>query len=173
MVFSDPIFFLFFAIYFLCHLLVPPRARLYLIIIGSSIFYSWWRVDALWLPYSLTAIAWAGVAWTQATKNTTARKRRLIVTLVLLFLPLVVVKYAHFLLFDVIGQLVDVSALAADPAALRFPLPLGISFVTFTLTAYVVDVYRGSYPAEQRAATIAGYVLFFPHLIAGPILRPD
>ena len=172
MLFSDPIFFLFFAVYFLFHLIVPPRARLYLIILGSSIFYAWWRADYLWLPYLLTAISWAGVAWIEIATGAAARKRRLIVTLILLFLPLVIVKYSYFLVFDVIGRIIDVSGVAPDPAALRFALPLGISFITFTLTAYVVDVYRGIYLAEQRVETVAGYVLFFPHLIAGPILRP-
>src|SRR6185437_9531767 len=51
-------------------------------------------------------------------------------------------------------------------------LPLGISFVTFTLTAYVVDVYRGRFRVERNLVKMRGYVLFFPHLIAGPILRP-
>ena len=55
---------------------------------------------------------------------------------------------------------------------INLPLPLGVSFVTFTLTAYVVDIYRGKFPAKASPTTVAGYILFFPHLIAGPILRP-
>src|SRR5262249_22161086 len=50
--------------------------------------------------------------------------------------------------------------------------PLGVSFITFTLTAFVVDTYKRRFPGGQRPATVLAYVLFFPHLIAGPILRP-
>src|SRR5437016_7777551 len=70
-----------------------------------------------------------------------------------------------------LGALPDFSL--GDVSWLKVALPLAISFVTFTLTAYVVDVYRGRYPAERRLAIVLGYVLFFPHLIAGPILRPN
>ena len=55
----------------------------------------------------------------------------------------------------------------------RFALPLGISFMTFTITAYVVDTYRSQYPVEKKLQRLLAYVLFFPHLIAGPILRPN
>jgi alginate O-acetyltransferase complex protein AlgI len=51
-------------------------------------------------------------------------------------------------------------------------LPLGVSLVTFTLTAYIVDIYRGIFPPGAKLSHVLAYVLFFPHLIAGPILRP-
>src|SRR6266700_4269995 len=104
MLFSDPIFFLFFFVYFILHLLVPPRARLLLIITGSSVFYTWWRPTYLWLPYLLTAIAWTGVASIEKVVDPATRKLRLIVTLALLFLPLAVVKYSYFVIFDAIGR---------------------------------------------------------------------
>jgi alginate O-acetyltransferase complex protein AlgI len=172
MLFSDPVFFLFFLVYFVLHLLVPPRARLLLIIIGSSVFYAWWRPAYLWLPFLLIAIAWTGVAWIERVADPASRKLRLGITLASLFLPLAVVKYSYFVVFDAIGHFVDLSVLMDNPASLKFPLPLGISFITFTLTAYVVDVYRGVYKAERQLTAVVGYVLFFPHLVAGPILRP-
>ena len=52
-------------------------------------------------------------------------------------------------------------------------MPLGISFITFTLIAYLVDVYAGRYKLEKNISLLSGLVLFFPHLIAGPILRPS
>ncbi len=166
MLFSDPIFLVFFAGYFACHLLTPPRFRIYLIIAGSTVFYAWWRVEYVWLPYFLTAIAWIGVAAIERVDDPGQRRRRLAVTLVALFLPLILVKYAYFLGSDVIG-------VASDIRWLKVPLPLGISFVTFTLTAYVVDVFSRRYPVQRRVDRLLGYVLFFPHLIAGPILRPN
>ena len=63
MLFSTPAFFVFFGVYFLLHLATPTRYRIYLIICGSTIFYAWWRVSYVWLPYALMAIAYGGVAW--------------------------------------------------------------------------------------------------------------
>ncbi|RYE57996.1 MAG: MBOAT family protein [Rhizobiaceae bacterium] len=50
-------------------------------------------------------------------------------------------------------------------------LPAGISFYTFQTLSYVIDVYRGECPAERDFLTFAGFVSFFPHLVAGPLTR--
>jgi alginate O-acetyltransferase complex protein AlgI len=172
MLFSELPFLPFFAAYLLLHVLIPADKRVYLIIVGGSVFYAWWRVDFLWVPYLLALVAFLGVRWMIAAGDAAARRRRLIVTLILLFAPLAVVKYAHFLAVDVIAPLTGAQALPVDPAALDFALPLGISFITFTVVAYVVDVYRRRYAPERRPGILLAYVLFFPHLVAGPILRP-
>ncbi len=57
--------------------------------------------------------------------------------------------------------------------ALRIALPLGLSFHTFQSLAYVIEVYRGKYPAERDLGIYALYVMFFPQLVAGPIERPQ
>src|SRR6202046_5411663 len=167
MLFSSPIFFAFFAIYFVLHLITPRRARILLIIVGSTVFYAWWKVSYVWLPYLLMAIAYLGVMWIEAAAEERARKQRLFVTIVALFVPLVFFKYTDFLYRDVVGPLFGIHDKILD-----LPLPLGVSFVTFTLTAYVVDIYRGTFQDRVSPTTLTGYVLFFPHLIAGPILRP-
>lgn len=173
MLFSEPAFLLFFAGYCICHLLVPPRLRIYLIIAGSTIFYAWWRIEYVWLPYLLTGIAWLGVATFERATDPAQRRRRLVAALVALFLPLVGVKYGYFLAHDIVGAIPGMASLLGDVRWLKVPLPLGISFVTFTLTAYVVDVFVGRFPVQRRPSELLGYVLFFPHLIAGPILRPN
>jgi alginate O-acetyltransferase complex protein AlgI len=171
--FSDHAFFVFFAVYLTLHFLIPPRARIYLIIVGSTVFYAWWRVVYIWLPYALTLIAWSGTLWLDSAKDDHARKHRLIITIVALFVPLVVVKYAYFIASDAPRPLLGGPTAVADVSFLKFALPLGISFVTFTLTAYVVDVYRRQFSVERDLIKMLGYALFFPHLIAGPILRPN
>jgi alginate O-acetyltransferase complex protein AlgI len=167
MLFSDPVFFAFFAVYFVLHLLLPVRWRLWLVIVGSTVFYGWWRPAYVELPYILTVTAWAGTLWLSTAKEESVRRLRFAATIVLVFLPLVIVKYAYFVANDVLGLKGVV-----DTDQLRWPLPLGISFITFTLSAYVIDVYRGQYQAERSLPLVLSYVLFFPHLIAGPILRP-
>jgi alginate O-acetyltransferase complex protein AlgI len=171
MVFSDITFLAFFALYFPIHLFLPPQWRIYLVIVGSAVFYSWWRIDYFWLPFALALFAWAGVEWMMRTDDPAARRWRCVVVLVILFLPLAAFKYSYFFVHDVLGALPFVSL--GDVSWLKVALPLAISFVTFTLTAYIVDVYRGRYSAERRLSIVLGYVLFFPHLIAGPILRPN
>jgi alginate O-acetyltransferase complex protein AlgI len=167
MLFSSPVFLAFFAIYFSLHLAIPARWRLYLIIAGSTIFYGWWKPEYVWLPYLLMAIAYFGVIWMMRAKPEPDRKRRAAIVIALLFGPLVFFKYTNFIYDDVLG------ALTGGGRLLDLTLPLGVSFVTFTLTAYVVDVYRGKFSSQTRPRTVLAYVLFFPHLIAGPILRPD
>jgi len=172
MLFSEPAFFVFFAVYFVLHLLVPARWRLYLIVAGSTVFYGWWRIDYVWLPYALTLIAWTGAVWTGRAPEPCGKRRRLALTLIVLFAPLAIIKYARFLYDSLTGIAPAIGTMFGPDAVPEFALPLGISFVTFTLTAYVVDVYRGTFPADARLDRVLGYVLFFPHLIAGPILRP-
>jgi alginate O-acetyltransferase complex protein AlgI len=189
LVFSSYPFFAFFSVYLLLHLVVPARHRLVLIIIGSTIFYGAWNpylapgqtaftLDPLelvsrinyryvWLPHALMLTAYLGVLWMEAAVAPSDRRRRMIVVTIALLMPLGVVKYTDFVYADVLGPIFGWSG-----RPLGIALPLGISFVTFTLIAYVVDVYRRKYPVERRAGLLAGLVLFFPHLIAGPILRP-
>jgi alginate O-acetyltransferase complex protein AlgI len=166
MLFSSPSFFVFFALYFCFHLITPKQYRVYLIICGSTIFYAWWKVAYVWLPYLLMAIAYCGVLWITRAAEPKARKLRMLATIVVLFTPLALFKYTDFFY----GSVVEPFS-ASTGKLLDLPLPLGVSFVTFTLTAYIVDVYRGK-AAQSRPATVLAYVLFFPHLIAGPILRP-
>lgn len=167
MLFSSPVFFVFFVVYFIIHLVIPTRWRLYLIIAGSTIFYAWWKLEYVWLPYLLMAIAYFGVIWMMDAKLEPSRKRRAGIVIALLFVPLVFFKYTNFIYNDVLG------ALTGGGKVLNLTLPLGVSFVTFTLTAYIVDIYRGKFSARTRPQTVLAYVLFFPHLIAGPILRPN
>jgi alginate O-acetyltransferase complex protein AlgI len=165
--FSSPAFFVFFLVYFSLHQLVPLRQRVWLIIAGSAVFYAWWRIEYAWLPFALMATAYGGVRWMEQASTPAQRKQRATAAIVVLFLPLVFVKYTNFLYRDVLGAL-----FGWDDSLLQLSLPLGISFVTFTLTAFIVDIYKRRYPGVPAWPTVLAYVLFFPHLIAGPILRP-
>ena len=53
------------------------------------------------------------------------------------------------------------------------PLPLGISFYTFQVVSYMVDIYRNTVPVENSLVSFSTYMTFFPQLIAGPIVRYD
>jgi len=167
MIFSSSQFYLFFSGYLVLHLIVPARQRIALIVVGSSFFYGYWNPWYVWLPYLLVAIAFFGTLWQQRACDAAARRWRVTLVVAAVLAPLVVIKYTNFFYQDVLGIFVG------DRGPLvSWAFPLGISFVTFTLIAYVVDVYRGKYPVERSPGLLSGLVLFFPHLIAGPILRP-
>jgi alginate O-acetyltransferase complex protein AlgI len=168
MLFSDPTFFLFFVAYFPLHVLLPPRFRIYLIILGSAVFYSFWHPVYIVMPVALAAIAWAGASWLHSSQR--HKRSRLVAVITVILLPLLIVKYSYFVANEVIQPFVNLRAWL-DVEKLRFSLPLGISFITFTLIAYAVEAFRKD-TARQSFRIVLGYVLFFPHLIAGPILRP-
>ena len=168
MLFSSPIFIVFFLAYLLVHIALPDRFRLYLIIIGSTIFYGYWNPYYIWIPYTLCLIAFFGTRWIASTSQVSNRKTRAAVTIGMLLLPLVFYKYVNFLFADVAGLLFS---FYRKGQVVDFALPLGISFVTFTMIAYTIDVYRRDCEVEYSAPTLTGFTLFFPQLIAGPILR--
>jgi alginate O-acetyltransferase complex protein AlgI len=171
MLFSEPQFFLFFAAYLPLHFLVPPQYRSYLVIAGGTVFYSWWRIDYVWLPFALTGMAFAGTAWIESAAAQQDRSRRTAIVVALLLAPLITIKYTYFLANGLLPA-VGIELREEVTEKLRFGLPLGISFITFTVIAYVVDVFRRRFQQEKSLPTLLAYVLFFPHLIAGPILRP-
>lgn len=86
MLFSSPVFFLFFAIYFALHLIIPARHRLYLIIAGSIIFYGYWNPAYMWIPFFLTLIAYYGAIWMVDGSLLGSQKRRMwvVVSLILI-----------------------------------------------------------------------------------------
>jgi alginate O-acetyltransferase complex protein AlgI len=166
MIFTSFEFFVFLVAYLGANFLCPSRLRIWLLIAASTVFYAAWRPSYVWLPFLLTAVALLGTQWTVMAKGPLSRFR-LSLTLVILFAPLAIFKYADFFYHEIGGLFIDTLGNIVDQ-----PLPLGISFVTFTLTAYVVDVVVGRYRGPRSAVDVTAYTLFFPHLIAGPILRP-
>lgn len=167
MIFSSLEFLVFFVIYFAAHALTPFGWRLGLIVIGSTVFYGFWDPALTWVPYLLIFVGYVGSIGMDAHIGRT-RKIRLALTITLLMAPLVIFKYQGFFIREFLAPI-----MGADIPHQDLPLPLGISFITFTMIAYAIDVYRGNYPAERSPLRLAAYVLYFPQLIAGPILRPS
>ena len=149
MLFSSPVYFAFFAVYLLVHFLVPRRFRLLVVIVGGTIFYSYWEPTYTPVPHLLMLMAYGGALWMDRAAGEAGRKQRMIATVVALLLPLIFFKYTDFLYRLAIGE--------SDSSVkiLNLPLPLGISFVTFTLIAYVVDVFARRFRIEERVQMLA------------------
>ncbi len=94
----------------------------------------------------------------------------LILAMVINLVPLIIFKYIDFL-FGLTETYFFKPFLSVDVPILDLFLPVGISFYTFQAMSYLIDVYRGEHEAEEDLTTFAAYMLMFPQLVAGPIVR--
>jgi alginate O-acetyltransferase complex protein AlgI len=147
------------------YFLLAPRFRPFLLLLASYGFYAAGEGGYLLLLLAVSVIAWLGGRGLDAVESPRGRKVVLGVTLLALFAPLMVFKYADFLM----GGTGLAGPLGWSPLGLA--LPLGISFFTFQGAGYVIDVYRRDYPAERGLLALLLYKAYFPQLIAGPIER--
>ncbi|WP_442957950.1 MBOAT family O-acyltransferase, partial [Phenylobacterium sp.] len=165
MVFSSVIF----IFYFLPVFLVGYYAsgwRAGALLVGSAAFYVWGEGAYVFLLGGLIALNYAGSLAIAAAKTPRGRLALLVSLVVADFAVLAWFKYAGFIAANLN------TALPGDPLpAIETTLPLGISFFTFQLVSYVVDVHRGTVKVERDPLRFAAYILMFPHLIAGPIVR--
>ena len=136
------------------------RARQLVLVAASLLFYGWWDVRLVVLPISQITVTWLLALAHQRS----GRRAPLIAAVALNLLSLGTFKYTNFIL----SSLSTVTGVALPRADIV--LPIGISFFTFQLISYLVDLIRGQapiYPFRQFSL----FVLFYPHLIAGPIVR--
>src|ERR671911_2194550 len=146
-----------------------PSAWRPFILAASYFFYGWvdWRWVLLLVASSVVNTFAAQVIARSPSEQT--RKRALIAAVVFDLGLLCVFKYLGFFVSEMDSAL-DSIGLGSPLPLLQIVLPIGISFFTFQAISYVVDVYRG----ETRAASLVDVAIlqaFFPHLVAGPIVR--
>jgi len=140
--------------------LVPSRYAKTVVLMGSVVFYLTWGVKVALLLAVLTLFTYG--ASLQIRRAGTNKQAVLAVAVTVLLGTLGTFKYAGFFLSLLPGN--------GHLAAPDLPLPLGISFYVFEMISYLVDVYRGD-PGARSFPEFALYVSYFPHLIAGPIVR--
>jgi len=173
-VFASPIFlFLFLPLTLAAYFAFPRAWRNGVLLVASLAFYAWG--EARYLPLILGSVAFNWVMGRALGGATEARWRRCWLGLAIAgnLAALAVFKYANFAVANV-NALAPVlaPAVAFGPLAVAaIPLPLGISFFTFHAISYVVDVYKRNAQAERSMPRFALYILLFPQLIAGPIIR--
>ena len=138
------------------------------LLVASFIFYASWKP-----AYLLLLIASLSVNYGFYSALTRHRSKALVVTAVTLnLIVLAISKYIVFLTDNFIFVWTTVSGQqAAVPDWMHWALPLGISFYTFHMLSVMIDVYRGQWTERISFRTWTLYVTFFPHMVAGPILR--
>jgi alginate O-acetyltransferase complex protein AlgI len=164
-VFSSVIFiFYFLPVFLLGYYLCGWRAAA--LLTGSAVFYTWGEGAYLFLLLALIGLNYAGSLWLDGTIE--ARKRVVILAALITvdFSVLGFFKYSEFLAHNL-----NLALQGNWLPEVRQRLPLGISFFTFQLVSYVIDVQRKAVKVERGLVRFASYILMFPHLIAGPIVR--
>src|SRR5262245_30240249 len=146
------------------------RARVWLLLLASFYFYSTWNHWLALLICVTTFMDYVVARGLAATEAPRLRKLMLGLSLVVNLGVLVYFKYANFFLHSLEEALRAAGAESSMPV-LRVLLPIGISFYTFEAINYTIDVYRRRVPAERNLANFMLFITFFPHLVAGPIVR--
>jgi alginate O-acetyltransferase complex protein AlgI len=172
MLFPTVDFAIFFVLVFLGHWLLNHLAQpwKWFMIAASYVFYAWWDPRFVLLLAGVSAIAQIGAL--VVARCRTARSRMLAngIAVAALLAPLAFFKYYAFLAVSVTNGFASLGIAVSVPL-IQVVLPVGISFFTFMAISYVVDVYRGDFePVGWTDAFL--YLSFFPHLVAGPIVRP-
>jgi len=163
---SIPFLFYFLPCVLALYFIVPARWRNAVLLLASLFFYAWG--EPRFIVFMLVSIVQGYVFGRLVEKYQSDRSRaRLCLTLsVVLSLGLLgYCKYADFFLSG-FNALTGLSL-----PLLHVALPIGISFYTFQILSYVVDVYRGEVKAQRNFIDLAAYIAMFPQLIAGPIVR--
>ncbi|MGC1377652.1 MAG: MBOAT family O-acyltransferase [Anaerolineales bacterium] len=169
--FTSPLFlFLFFPVFIVAYLISTQRIRLPLVLAASIVFLIWGQITALWWLTGILVAAYAlGLAISRVKKNGLSGKG-----LLWLGVGSVVALLSFFKFMSAYGT-AGLSWLYI-PAAWTKPIsglvaPLGLSYVAFQVISYLVDVWKGNTPAEKNFLSLGAYLLFFPKVVSGPLVR--
>ena len=166
MVFSSLTFlFAFLPVTLLGYRLLPKKLRIGFLLLASLIFYAWGEPLYVFLMIGSILVNW--LIGFKVAGDGPRRKPWLVLAIALNLSLLLVFKYTG-LIWDTVKGLFP-SPLCDKTVAIR--LPIGISFFTFQIMSYVIDVYRGNAQAQRSPVVFGAYVSMFPQLIAGPIVR--
>jgi alginate O-acetyltransferase complex protein AlgI len=170
MVFSSSVFLIWFLpAFLLVYFLLPYRFRNWFALGASILFYSWGAPKFIFVILGTTFVDFHLVRWMAASKSKLNRRLMLTLSVSVNVGLLFYFKYSNFFIenFNVLLEAFGISGVHWT----RLILPIGISFYTFETVTYVVDVYRRVQAPLTRFWDYQLYIILFPKLIAGPIVR--
>jgi alginate O-acetyltransferase complex protein AlgI len=170
MVFSSVLFLLYFLpIFLLIYHIVPKSWKNYIILFASIVFYAWGAPKFLFVILAAIIITFYLVGLLYKAKD---RKRKRLFSTIAIVLNLGLLayfKYANFFI-DSVNYLI--SSFGFSPMKwIEIALPIGISFYTFHSITYIIDAYRNVHKPFSKLSDFAIYIMAFPHMVAGPIVR--
>ena len=164
MVFSSFTFlWIFLPIIFIGYYLIQSKFKNIFLLLGSLILYAWGEPHYIMIMlYSIIINYFLGIL---IDRYDTHKKVLLIFDIVINLIVLGYFKYFNFAV-EIINKCTGLELKSPNIA-----LPIGISFFTFQILSYIIDLYRGQYRAQKNIINLALYIAFFPQLIAGPIVK--
>lgn len=170
MVFSSIAFlFCFLPIFFLLYFLADGKYKNAVILCGSILFYAWGAPRFIFVLLGTTIVDFLVVRWMDSSRSVWLRRSLLCVSLAVNLGLLFYFKYSNFFVENV-NKIFEEAGLH-HIAWTQLALPIGISFYTFETITYVVDVYRKVHKPLRNFWDYQTYIILFPKLIAGPIIR--
>ena len=165
MVFSSiPFLYYFLPIVLLCYAIAPAKCKNMVLLLASLVFYAWGEPKLVLLMAVSVVLGYVFGLLIEKHRGTIHAKYYMIASIVISVGFLGYFKYADFFIANIN------MATGLSLPLLKVALPIGISFYTFQLISYIVDVYRGT-AAQHSLLNLATYIAMFPQLIAGPIVR--
>ena len=172
MIFNSLTFVVFLAIVLALHNLpLPWTAKKINLLLASYIFYAAWNPPFVILLWISTVVDWLAAQAMVKSERPFTRKAWMIASVVVNLGMLGFFKYGQFLLANFVA-LAGTLGINYQPAQYNIVLPVGISFYTFATLSYTLDVYLRRARPAKHFLDYALFVTFFPHLVAGPIMRP-
>lgn len=173
MLFNSLTFLVFFlAVFALHHVLPGWTQRKQLLLVASYLFYAAWHPPYALILFFSTTLDWWLARRIFRSELPLHRRRWLLLSLVANLGLLGFFKYGGFLLEN-FELALGVLGMSYQRPAWNIVLPIGISFYTFASLSYTIDVYRGRIRGDAPWLDYALFVSFFPHLVAGPIVRAE
>lgn len=162
---SIPFLYFFLPITVILYLIAPRKLKNSVILLASLVFYAWGEKKLVLLFAATIFVGWVLGLLIEKTHAKKWDKVFMILSVVIDLGLLAYFKYVDFFIYNFN------SVFGLSVPLLRVALPIGISFYTFQILSYTIDVYRGDVPAQKNLINFAAYVALFPQLIAGPIVR--
>ena len=162
---SIPFLYYFLPIVLIVYFLAPKPFKNPVLLIASLVFYGWGEPKYVFLMVATVLLGYVFGLLIEKYRGKPLAKLFLVLSVLSSAFGLIYFKYADFFIENfnkVFGLSIPL---------LKLVLPIGISFYTFQILSYSVDVYRGEVKAQRNPLTLATYVALFPQLIAGPIVR--
>jgi alginate O-acetyltransferase complex protein AlgI len=163
-------FLLFLATTWIAFICVPAKWRAPILMIASYAFYAYWSLPFIAVILATTTVDYLAAKYIAASTTPSFRKGVLGAAILLNLVILGLFKYSTFFLTSIKPVVEKIGLHDHLPESLNFILPLGISFYTFEAISYLVDVYRGA-PAAPSWLKYNFFIMYFPHLLSGPIVR--
>jgi alginate O-acetyltransferase complex protein AlgI len=170
-------FFLFFSLIVVIYYNLSGKWQWWCLLLASILFYTWGNLTAIATPLVIIGITYLAGNYIERADLTERKRQAVFVLGIILNIGILIFfKYISFFVVNIsilVGLIKPgfTASMTDQSWFLAFAVPLGISYLAFQSIGYLVEIKRGSIQAEKKIINLAGYLFFFPKIIAGPVER--